>query len=88
MIYISVVAEQEVVERALSLACEGDRLIGNSHYAEDSIQPKCCELRAVCDDISATLRRKKGFLLRAMELHRALEQVQIITFTQDPGAEK
>lgn len=64
----------EVVERALSLACEGDRLIGNSHYAEDSIQPKCCELRAVCDDISATLRRKKGFLLRAMELHRALEQ--------------
>ncbi|KAM4601800.1 guanine nucleotide exchange factor DBS [Polymixia lowei] len=64
----------EVVERALSLASEGDSLIDNSHYAEDSIKPKCCELRGVCDDITSMLRTKKTLLLRAMELHHALEK--------------
>nr|XP_020447632.1 guanine nucleotide exchange factor DBS-like isoform X2 [Monopterus albus] len=64
----------EVLDRALSLASEGDRLIENSHYAEDSIRPKCIELRGVCDGISSTLRSKKGLLLRAMELHHALEK--------------
>uniref|UniRef100_A0A3Q3IYV1 Mcf.2 cell line derived transforming sequence-like a n=1 Tax=Monopterus albus TaxID=43700 RepID=A0A3Q3IYV1_MONAL len=63
-----------VLDRALSLASEGDRLIENSHYAEDSIRPKCIELRGVCDGISSTLRSKKGLLLRAMELHHALEK--------------
>ncbi|XP_039998255.1 guanine nucleotide exchange factor DBS isoform X6 [Xiphias gladius] len=64
----------DVVDRALSLACEGDRLIENSHYAEDSIRPKCIELRVVCEEISSTLRSKKNLLLRAMELHHALEK--------------
>ncbi|XP_056287598.1 guanine nucleotide exchange factor DBS isoform X4 [Pseudoliparis swirei] len=64
----------EALDRALSLACEGDRLIENSHYAEDSIRPKCSELRGVCEEISATLRSKKSLLLRAMELHHALEK--------------
>ncbi|XP_026157051.1 guanine nucleotide exchange factor DBS isoform X1 [Mastacembelus armatus] len=64
----------EALDRALSLACEGDRLIENSHYAEDSIRPKCSELRVVCEDISSTLRSKKSLLLRAMELHHALEK--------------
>uniref|UniRef100_A0A4W6EJN0 MCF.2 cell line derived transforming sequence like n=1 Tax=Lates calcarifer TaxID=8187 RepID=A0A4W6EJN0_LATCA len=63
-----------VRQRALSLACEGDRLIENSHYAEDSIRPKCSELRGVCEEISSTLRSKKNFLLRAMELHHALDK--------------
>uniref|UniRef100_A0A672ZEG7 Mcf.2 cell line derived transforming sequence-like a n=1 Tax=Sphaeramia orbicularis TaxID=375764 RepID=A0A672ZEG7_9TELE len=36
-----------VLDRALSLACDGDRLIENSHYAEDSIRPKCSELKGV-----------------------------------------
>uniref|UniRef100_A0A4W6ELA8 MCF.2 cell line derived transforming sequence like n=1 Tax=Lates calcarifer TaxID=8187 RepID=A0A4W6ELA8_LATCA len=49
-----------VRQRALSLACEGDRLIENSHYAEDSIRPKCSELRGVCEEISSTLRRVQG----------------------------
>ncbi|XP_071321019.1 guanine nucleotide exchange factor DBS isoform X5 [Trachinotus anak] len=64
----------DVLDRALSLACEGDRLIENSHYAEDSIRPKCSELRGVCEEISSTLRSKKNLLLRAMELHHALEK--------------
>lgn len=64
----------DVLDRALSLASEGDRLIENSHYAEDSIRPKCSELRGVCEDISSTLRSKKSLLLRAMELHHALEK--------------
>uniref|UniRef100_A0AAQ5YHG0 Mcf.2 cell line derived transforming sequence-like a n=1 Tax=Amphiprion ocellaris TaxID=80972 RepID=A0AAQ5YHG0_AMPOC len=59
--------------RAPSLT-EGDRLIENSHYAEDSIRPKCSELRGVCEEISSTLRSKKSLLLRALELHHALEK--------------
>ncbi|TNN53871.1 Guanine nucleotide exchange factor DBS [Liparis tanakae] len=64
----------EALDRALSLACEGDRLIEDSHYAEDSIRPKCSELRGVCEEISSTLRSKKSLLLRAMELHHSLEK--------------
>ncbi|XP_049919550.1 guanine nucleotide exchange factor DBS isoform X5 [Epinephelus moara] len=64
----------DALDRAMSLAGEGDRLIENSHYAEDSIRPKCSELRAVCEEINSTLRSKKGLLLRAMELHHALEK--------------
>ncbi|XP_026218672.1 guanine nucleotide exchange factor DBS isoform X5 [Anabas testudineus] len=64
----------ELLDRALSLACEGDRLIENGHYAEDSIRPKCSELRGVCKEISFTLRSKKSLLLRAMELHHSLEK--------------
>lgn len=66
---------QDVLDHALSLAGEGERLIENSHYAEDSIRPKCSELRAVCEEISSTLRIKKSLLLRTMELHHALEKV-------------
>lgn len=68
---------QDVLDRALSLANEGDRLIDTSHYAEDSIRPKCGELRAACEEISSTLRSKKTLLLRAMELHHALEKVRV-----------
>ncbi|XP_045913204.1 guanine nucleotide exchange factor DBS isoform X1 [Micropterus dolomieu] len=64
----------DVLDCALSLASEGDRLIENSHYAEDSIRPKCSELREVCEEISSTLRSKKSLLLKAMELHHALEK--------------
>ncbi|KAM4711178.1 guanine nucleotide exchange factor DBS isoform 2-T2 [Anableps anableps] len=64
----------ELMDLALSLASEGDRLIENSHYAEDSIRPKCSELRGVCEEISSTLRSKKSLLLRALELHHALEE--------------
>ncbi|XP_061572132.1 guanine nucleotide exchange factor DBS isoform X2 [Cololabis saira] len=64
----------DVMDVALSLASEGDRLIENSHYAEDSIRPKCSELRGVCDEISSILRSKKSLLLRALELHHALDK--------------
>ncbi|XP_072302480.1 guanine nucleotide exchange factor DBS-like isoform X2 [Eucyclogobius newberryi] len=67
----------EVLDLALSLARDGDFLIGSAHYAEDSIQPKCSELRAVCDEVVSVLRSKKSCLLRTMELHRALEKAAL-----------
>uniref|UniRef100_A0A8D0D142 MCF.2 cell line derived transforming sequence like n=1 Tax=Sander lucioperca TaxID=283035 RepID=A0A8D0D142_SANLU len=63
--------EERVVS---SLAHEGDELIQNSHYAEDSIQPKCSELRSINEDVSSNLRAKKDHLLKAMELHHCLER--------------
>ena len=66
-----------MLDLALSLASEGDRLIENAHYAEDSIRPKCSELRGACEEINFTLRSKKSLLLRALELHRALEKVRV-----------
>ncbi|XP_048052412.1 guanine nucleotide exchange factor DBS isoform X13 [Megalobrama amblycephala] len=64
----------EVLDRALSLACDADQLIEASHYAVDSILPKCSELRAVCEETSAVLKAKKAHLLKAMELHQCLEK--------------
>uniref|UniRef100_A0A8C7TG04 MCF.2 cell line derived transforming sequence like n=1 Tax=Oncorhynchus mykiss TaxID=8022 RepID=A0A8C7TG04_ONCMY len=63
-----------VLDRAQALAREGDELIQNTHYAEDSIQPKCIELRAVNEELSTYLRAKKDHLLRAIELHHSLER--------------
>uniref|UniRef100_A0A4W5PRL7 MCF.2 cell line derived transforming sequence like n=1 Tax=Hucho hucho TaxID=62062 RepID=A0A4W5PRL7_9TELE len=63
-----------VLDWALSLAAEGDGLIESAHYAEDSILPKCSELRAVCDEVTSFLKTKKVLLLRAMELHHCLEK--------------
>lgn len=79
---VSVVFHQELIDLALSLANEGDRLIENSHYAEDSIRPKCTELRGVCEEISSTLRSKKSLLLRALELHHSLEKVRKLSKVQ------
>ncbi|KAM9454258.1 guanine nucleotide exchange factor DBS isoform 1-T1 [Clarias gariepinus] len=64
----------EVLDRALALVAEGDTLIENSHYAIDSIMPKCSELRAVCEEVEAVLSDKKTHLLKAMELHSTLEK--------------
>ncbi|XP_054864795.1 guanine nucleotide exchange factor DBS-like isoform X7 [Amphiprion ocellaris] len=64
----------EILDKALALSREGDELIQNSHYAEDSIQPKCSELRAVSESVSSSLRDKKDHLLKAMELHHRLER--------------
>ncbi|XP_059410547.1 guanine nucleotide exchange factor DBS isoform X12 [Carassius carassius] len=64
----------EVMDRALTLACDADQLIEASHYAVDSILPKCSELRAVCEEISSILKAKKAYLLKAMELHQCLEK--------------
>uniref|UniRef100_A0A8C7YP69 Mcf.2 cell line derived transforming sequence-like b n=1 Tax=Oryzias sinensis TaxID=183150 RepID=A0A8C7YP69_9TELE len=64
----------EVLDRALALSREGDELIQNSHYDEDSIQPKCCELRALSESTSSSLRAKKDHLLKAIELHHRLDR--------------
>ncbi|XP_062420988.1 guanine nucleotide exchange factor DBS-like isoform X3 [Pungitius pungitius] len=65
---------REVLDRASSLACDGDDLIHNSHYAEDFILPKCTELRAVSENVSSCLRTRKDHLLKAIELHHCLER--------------
>ncbi|XP_060944120.1 guanine nucleotide exchange factor DBS-like isoform X4 [Limanda limanda] len=64
----------EVLDRATALSREGDKLIENSHYAEDSIQPKCSELRAISESVSSSLKAKKDHLLKAMELHHCLQR--------------
>lgn len=65
-----------MLDRALLLAQEGDSLIQNSHYAEDSIQPKCSEVRAISETVSSSLRAKKDHLLKARELYHCLERVR------------
>ncbi|KAM9850920.1 guanine nucleotide exchange factor DBS [Aulostomus maculatus] len=64
----------EVLGRASALALQGDELIQKSHYAEDSIRPKCSELRTVCEDVSKDLGARKDHLLKAIDLHRCLER--------------
>uniref|UniRef100_A0A8C7WBF6 MCF.2 cell line derived transforming sequence like n=1 Tax=Oncorhynchus mykiss TaxID=8022 RepID=A0A8C7WBF6_ONCMY len=73
-IFCDLNSHEEVLDEAQALAREGDELIQSSHYAEDSIQPKCSELRAVSKELSSTLRARKDHLLRAMELHHNLER--------------
>uniref|UniRef100_A0A1A8HKH1 MCF.2 cell line derived transforming sequence-like n=1 Tax=Nothobranchius korthausae TaxID=1143690 RepID=A0A1A8HKH1_9TELE len=64
----------EVLDRAAALCREGEELIHNSHYAEDSIQPKCSELRETSESVSGSLKSKKDYLLKALELHYRLER--------------
>ncbi|XP_004858582.1 guanine nucleotide exchange factor DBS isoform X4 [Heterocephalus glaber] len=61
------------VERARTLALEGEGLIDNKHYAVDSIRPKCEELRHLCDQFSKEVGRRRGLLSKALELHSLLE---------------
>ncbi|XP_056449819.1 guanine nucleotide exchange factor DBS-like [Gadus chalcogrammus] len=63
----------EVLDRARSLAADGDALIAAGHYGDDCIRPKGAELRAAAEGVATTLRRKRGLLLRARELHALLE---------------
>lgn len=67
---------QEVLVRTAALSQEGDELIQKSHYAEDSIQPKCSELRTISETVNNNLRAKKDHLLKARELHHRLERVR------------
>ncbi|XP_026000315.1 guanine nucleotide exchange factor DBS isoform X1 [Astatotilapia calliptera] len=64
----------EVLVRTAALSQEGDELIQKSHYAEDSIQPKCSELRTISETVNNNLRAKKDHLLKARELHHRLER--------------
>uniref|UniRef100_A0A8C6P6N1 MCF.2 cell line derived transforming sequence like n=1 Tax=Nothobranchius furzeri TaxID=105023 RepID=A0A8C6P6N1_NOTFU len=61
-------------ELTAALCHEGEELIQNSHYAEDSIQPKCSELREISESVSSSLKSKKDYLLKALELHYRLER--------------
>ncbi|KAJ8003825.1 hypothetical protein DPEC_G00152420 [Dallia pectoralis] len=64
----------DVLDQALALVTEGDGLVESTHYAEDSIIPKCSELRAACEEITSALKNKKDLLFKAMELHHCLEK--------------
>uniref|UniRef100_A0A8C2J413 Mcf.2 cell line derived transforming sequence-like a n=1 Tax=Cyprinus carpio TaxID=7962 RepID=A0A8C2J413_CYPCA len=76
--------DREVLDQALALACDADQLIEASHYAVDSILPKCSELRAVCEEISGVLEAKKTHLLKAMDLHQCLEKDGIYLLASQP----
>ena len=67
-----------MLDRALALAAEGDQLIESSHYAVDSILPKCSELRTISEEISSFMRAKKTHLLKCLELHQSLEKVNTL----------
>lgn len=58
------------------LAQEGEELIQKSHYAQDSIQPKCTEISTTSEDVRTSLKARRDQLLKAMELHQALERVR------------
>ncbi|XP_033842591.1 guanine nucleotide exchange factor DBS isoform X4 [Periophthalmus magnuspinnatus] len=64
----------EVVDRAAALAHEGDELVQHSHYSEESIQPKCSDLRSASENVSNNFKAKKAHLLKALELHHHLER--------------
>ncbi|TNN04370.1 hypothetical protein fugu_001399 [Takifugu bimaculatus] len=64
----------EVLDRAVSLAQEGEDLLQKSHYAQDSIQPKCTEISTISEDVRASLKARREHLLKAIELHHALER--------------
>uniref|UniRef100_A0A674PDB9 MCF.2 cell line derived transforming sequence like n=1 Tax=Takifugu rubripes TaxID=31033 RepID=A0A674PDB9_TAKRU len=63
-----------VLDRAVSLAQEGEDLLQKSHYAQDSIQPKCTEISTISEDVRASLTARREHLLKAIELHHALER--------------
>uniref|UniRef100_H3D8M8 MCF.2 cell line derived transforming sequence like n=1 Tax=Tetraodon nigroviridis TaxID=99883 RepID=H3D8M8_TETNG len=64
----------ELLDRAASLAQEGEDLVQKSHYAQDSIQLKCTEISTISEDVRAGLKARREQLLKAMKLHHALER--------------
>ncbi|XP_060039714.1 guanine nucleotide exchange factor DBS isoform X2 [Erinaceus europaeus] len=66
-------ASRAALERAGALALEGERLVGGGHYAEDSIRPKCRELRGLRDQLEAELGRRRDALDQSLRLHGLLE---------------
>ncbi|KPP78778.1 guanine nucleotide exchange factor DBS-like [Scleropages formosus] len=68
------VCVKDILGRAQALADEGNQLIESSHYAVDSIMPKCAELRAVAEALATELKSRKAHLLKVMELHQSLEK--------------
>ncbi|KAM9317319.1 putative guanine nucleotide exchange factor MCF2L2 [Gastrophryne carolinensis] len=65
---------QELLEKAQLHALHGDQLIQNSHYAVDSIRPKCIELRRICDDFTNETKKKYDILRKSLELHQQLDK--------------
>ncbi|XP_062982230.1 guanine nucleotide exchange factor DBS isoform X3 [Elgaria multicarinata webbii] len=64
----------EVLEKARILISKGDEFIQNSHYAVDSILPKCNELQHHCDTITAEMNKRRAILNHSFELHSRLEK--------------
>ncbi|XP_050568429.1 probable guanine nucleotide exchange factor MCF2L2 [Cygnus atratus] len=65
---------QEPLEKAQTLALQGEQLIQNNHYAVDSIRPKCVELRRICDDFTNETKKKYDILGKSLELHQQLDK--------------
>ncbi|XP_078513810.1 guanine nucleotide exchange factor DBS isoform X2 [Lissotriton helveticus] len=62
------------LEKARTLAAEGDQLIQSNHYAVDSILPKCEELHHLCDETANGIEQKRHLLNKSLELHQFLEK--------------
>nr|XP_032833618.1 guanine nucleotide exchange factor DBS-like isoform X2 [Petromyzon marinus] len=67
-------AAQVTVSRAERVALTGERLISEAHYAVDSIQPKCSELRKLRVDFSEDLATKLSSLAKAHCMWTKLEK--------------
>uniref|UniRef100_A0A803TR32 MCF.2 cell line derived transforming sequence-like 2 n=1 Tax=Anolis carolinensis TaxID=28377 RepID=A0A803TR32_ANOCA len=65
---------QEPLEKAQTLALQGDQLIQNNHYAIDSIRPKCVELRRICDDFANETKKIYDILGKSLELHKQIDK--------------
>ncbi|XP_068449288.1 guanine nucleotide exchange factor DBS isoform X2 [Clinocottus analis] len=63
------------LEKAQLHALHGDQLIQSSHYAVDSIRPKCVELRRVCDDFSNESKKKTDVLSKSLQIHMGIDKV-------------
>ncbi|XP_064914953.1 guanine nucleotide exchange factor DBS isoform X4 [Columba livia] len=64
----------ETIAKARMLASEGDAFIQSSHYAVDSIIPKCSELLHLCDAFTTETERRRNLLNKSLELHGLLEK--------------
>ncbi|XP_019620399.1 PREDICTED: guanine nucleotide exchange factor DBS-like isoform X2 [Branchiostoma belcheri] len=61
-------------DKARRLVARGDELIGENHYAVDSIRPKCREMQLVCDDFTVAMAKRIDLLNRSHDLQQRLDK--------------
>lgn len=71
------------MEKAQLHALHGEQLIQSSHYAVDSIRPKCVELRKVCDDFSNSAKKKTDVLSKSLQIYLGIDKVRVPPGSQD-----
>lgn len=74
---------QATIEKAQLHAVHGEQLIQSSHYAVDSIRPKCAELQKLCDDFSNGTKKKTDVLSKSLQIHVSIDKVRTAPGSQD-----